>query len=174
MTKTEKQATIDSLTDQFANANYFYFTDTAGLTVEKVNKLRRICFQKGISLQVAKNTLIKKALVAGGKFSDDLDPVLHGPTAVMFAETGNLPARVIKQFRSEGNDKPLLKAAYIDSAVFVGENQLEALVNVKSKQELVGDIVGLLQSPAKNVISALKSSGGKQAGIVKTLQEREN
>ena len=175
MTKTEKQATIDSLTDQFANANYFYFTDTAGLTVEKVNKLRRICFQKGISLQVAKNTLIKKALVAGGKFSDDLDPVLHGPTAVMFAETGNLPAKVIKQFRSEGNlDKPALKAAYIDTAVYVGENQLEALINVKSKNELIGDIVGLLQSPAKNVISALKSSGGKIAGIVKTLQEREN
>mgnify|MGYP000914755669 CR=1 FL=1 len=174
MTKTEKQATIESLTEQFSGASYFYFTDTSGLSVEKINKLRRVCFGKGISLQVAKNTLIKKALVAGGKFSDDLDPVLHGPTAVMFAETGNLPARVIKQFRSEGNDKPLLKAAYIDSAVFVGENQLEALVNVKSKQELVGDIVGLLQSPAKNVISALKSSGGKLAGIVKTLQEREN
>lgn len=173
MTKTEKQATIDSLTDQFANANYFYFTDTAGLTVEKVNKLRRICFQKGISLQVAKNTLIKKALVAGGKFSDDLDPVLHGPTAIMFTETGNVPAKVIKQFRANG-DKPALKAAYIDSAVYVGENQLEALINVKSKEELVGDIVALLQSPAKNVISALKSSGGKLAGIVKTLQEREN
>ena len=125
-------------------------------------------------MQIAKNTLIKKALVAGGKFSDDLDPVLNGPTAIMFTETGNLPAKVIKQFRSEGNEKPLLKAAYIDSAIYVGENQLEALINVKSKEELVGDIVGLLQSPAKNVISALKSSGGKLAGIVKTLQEREN
>ena len=175
MTKTEKQATIDSLTDKFANADFFYFTDTAGLTVEKINKLRKICFEKGINLQVAKNTLIKKALVAGGKFSDDLDPVLHGPTAVMFTDTGNLPAKVIKQFRSQGNlDKPALKAAYIDTAIYVGENQLEALINVKSKNELIGDIVGLLQSPAKNVISALKSSGGKIAGIVKTLQEREN
>lgn len=171
MTKTEKQATIDTLTKKFSDANFFYFTDTSGLTVEKINQLRRICFDKGINLQVAKNTLIKKALVAGGKFSDDLDPVLNGPTAIMFTETGNVPAKVIKQFRA-GGDKPALKAAYIDSAVYVGENQLEALINVKSKEELVGDIIGLLQSPAKNVISALKSSGGKLAGIVKTLQER--
>ena len=171
MTKTEKQATIDTLTKKFSDANFFYFTDTSGLTVEKINQLRRICFEKGINLQVAKNTLIKKALVAGGKFSDDLDPVLHGPTAIMFTETGNVPAKVIKQFRA-GGDKPALKAAYIDSAIYVGENQLEALINVKSKDELVGDIIGLLQSPAKNVISALKSSGGKLAGIVKTLQER--
>ena len=171
MTKTEKQASIVSLTDKFANSNFFYFTDTSGLTVEKINQLRRICFEKGIQLQVAKNTLIKKALVAGGKFTDDLDPVLSGPTAIMFTETGNLPARVIKQFR-KSDTKPALKGAYIDSAVYIGENQLEALINVKSKEELVGDIIGLLQSPAKNVISALKSSGGKLAGIVKTLQER--
>jgi len=174
MTKTEKQATIDTLSQKFADSSFFYFTDTSGLTVEKINQLRKICFEKGINLQVAKNTLIKKALVAGGKFSDDLDPVLHGPTAIMFTETGNVPAKVIKQFRAAGGDKPALKAAYIDSAVYVGENQLEALINVKSKDELVGDIVALLQSPAKNVISALKSSGGKLAGIVKTLQEREN
>ena len=172
MTKTEKQATIDTLSKKFEEANFFYFTDTSGLTVEKVNQLRKICFEKGINLQVAKNTLIKKALVAGGKFSDELEPVLHGPTAVMFTETGNVPAKVIKQFRASGNEKPALKAAYIDSAVFVGENQLEVLVNVKSKEELVGDIVALLQSPAKNVISALKSSGGKLAVIVKTLQEK--
>ncbi|MBK9328813.1 MAG: 50S ribosomal protein L10 [Sphingobacteriales bacterium] len=173
MTKAEKQATIESLTEQFSNASFFYFTDTSGLSVEKINALRRICFGKGISLQVAKNTLIKKALVAGGKFSDDLDPVLSGPTAIMFTETGNVPAKVIKQFRADGN-KPALKAAYIDSAIYIGESQLEALINVKSKQELIGDIVALLQSPAKNVVSALKSSGGKLAGIVKTLQEREN
>lgn len=171
MTKTEKQASIELLTDKFSNSNFFYFTDTSGLSVEKINQLRRICFEKGIQLQVAKNTLIKKALVAGGKFSDDLDPVLNGPTAIMFTETGNLPARVIKQFR-KNDKKPALKAAYIDSAIYIGEDQLEALVNVKSKEELVGDLIGLLQSPAKNVISALKSSGGKLAGIVKTLQER--
>lgn len=171
MTKTEKQATIDTLTKKFSDSNFFYFTDTSGLTVEKINQLRRICFDKGINLQVAKNTLIKKALLAGGKFSDDLDPVLNGPTAIMFTEAGNVPAKVIKQFRA-GGDKPALKAAYIDSAIYVGENQLEALINVKSKEELVGDIIALLQSPAKNVISALKSSGGKLAGIVKTLQER--
>jgi len=173
MNKSEKQATIDSLTEKFSNSSFFYFTDTSGLTVEKINQLRRICFDKGINLQVAKNTLIKKALVAGGKFSDDLDPVLHGPTAIMFADQGNVPAKVIKQFRAD-TTKPALKAAYIDSAVYVGEGQLEALISVKSKFELIGDVIGLLQSPAKNVVSALKSSGGKLAGIVKTLQEREN
>ena len=172
MTKTDKQATIDTLSKSFSEANIFYFTDASGLTVEKINKLRKTCFEKGIKLQVAKNTLIKKALVAEGKFSDELEPVLHGPTAIMFTETGNLPAKVIKQFRAGGNDKPILKAAYIDSDLYVGENQLEALVNIKSKEELIGDIIGLLQSPAKNVISALKSGGGKIAGIVKTLQER--
>ncbi len=174
MTKTEKQAAIDTLTEKFSNSSFFYFTDTSGLSVEKINKLRRICFDKGINLQVAKNTLIKKALVAGGKFSDDLDPVLNGPTAIMFTETGNVPAKVIKQFRTGDIKKPLLKAAYIDSAVYIGDDQLDALINVKSKFELIGDIVGLLQSPAKNVISALKSSGDKLGGIVKTLQERQN
>ena len=171
MNKAEKQATIDSLTEKFSNSNFFYFTDTSGLSVEKINKLRKICYEKGINLQVAKNTLIKKALVSGGKYSDELGPVLNGPTAIMFTETGNVPAKVIKAFRANG-DKPALKAAYIDTAIYVGENQLEALINVKSKEELVGDIIALLQSPAKTVVSALKSSGGKLAGIVKTLQER--
>jgi large subunit ribosomal protein L10 len=172
MTKTEKQATINSLTEKFSNSDFFYFTDASGLTVEKISQLRRICFEKGINFQVAKNTLIKKALVAGGKFTEDLDPILNGPTAIMFSETGNLPARVIKQFRKGDIKKPIVKAAYIDSAIYIGDSQLEALSNVKSKNELIGDLVGLLQSPAKNVISALKSSGGKLAGIVKTLQER--
>lgn len=172
MTKVEKQATVEALTEKFSNSNFFYFTDASGLTVEKINQLRRICFEKGVNLQVAKNTLIKKALVAGGKFSDDLDPILNGPTAIMFAEAGNVPAKIIKQFRTGDIKKPTIKAAYIDSAVYVGDNQLEALINVKSKYELIGDLVGLLQSPAKNVVSALKSSGGKLAGIVKTLQEK--
>jgi len=112
-------------------------------------------------------------LVAGGKYSDELEPVLHGTSALMFTDTGNLPAKVIKQFR-EKNPKPEIKAAYIDSAIFVGGDLIETLSRVKSKEELVGDVISLLQSPAKNVISALKSSGGKLAGIVKTLQEREN
>ncbi len=172
MNKAEKQATIDSLKEKFSNSNFFYFTDTSGLSVEKINKLRKICYEKGINLQVAKNTLIKKALVSGGKYSDELGPVLNGPTAIMFTEIGNVPAKVIKAFRAGGGDKPALKAAYIDTAIYVGENQLEVLINVKSKEELVGDIIALLQSPAKNVVSALKSSGGKLAGIVKTLQER--
>ena len=173
MTKQEKQATIDNLTEIFSKSNYFYITDTSGLTVEKTTELRRICFEKGIKLQVAKNTFIKKALVAGGKYSDELEPVLHGTSALMFTDTGNLPAKVIKQFR-EKNPKPEIKAAYIDSAIFVGGDLIETLSRVKSKEELVGDVISLLQSPAKNVISALKSSGGKLAGIVKTLQEREN
>lgn len=173
MTKAEKQVTIDALTSKFNESTFFYVADTSGLTVEQVSKLRRICFEKGIKLQVAKNTLIKKALVAGGKYTDEFEPVLHGTSAIMFSDTGNIPARVIKDFRGD-KEIPKLKAAYIDSAIFVGDNQIDTLVALKSKEELIGEIIGLLQSPAKNVISALKSSGGKLAGIVKALEERAN
>ncbi|QQR97132.1 MAG: 50S ribosomal protein L10 [Sphingobacteriales bacterium] len=173
MTRAEKQATIDSLKDTFASNTYFYFTDTSGLNVEDISKLRRICFEKGIQIQVAKNTFIKKALDACGKYTDEYEPVLHGTTALMFSETGNLPAKVLKDFRGD-KDKPVLKAASIDSALFIGDNQLAALVALKSKNELIGDVIGLLQSPAKNVISALKSSSNKIAGLVKALEERNN
>ncbi|HYK75687.1 MAG TPA: 50S ribosomal protein L10 [Daejeonella sp.] len=171
MRKEEKQDVVLALTEQIQEYGNFYITDTANLTVAKVNAIRRKCFENDIKIQVAKNTLIRKAMeAAGGDYSDIYD-VLKGSSSIMFSKTANAPAKLIKQLR-KGGDKPVLKAAYIDSAVFIGDNQLDALVNLKSKEELVGDIIGLLQSPAKNVISGLQSGGNKLAGIVKTLQER--
>jgi large subunit ribosomal protein L10 len=172
MKRTDKQVVIDNLTAAFNTGEFFYFADASGLSVEIINKLRRICFDKGVKLQVAKNTLIKKALIASGKYNEELEAVLTGPTAIMFTETGNLPAKLIKDFRKAAA-KPELKGAYIDSAIYLGDHQLEALVALKSKHELIGELIGLLQSPAKNVISALQgSAGNKVAGLVKALQER--
>ena len=171
MRKEEKQDVVLALTEQIQEYGNFYITDTANLTVAKVNAIRRKCFESDIKMQVAKNTLIKKAMeAAGGDYSEMYD-VLKGSSSIMFSKTANAPAKLIKQLRKQG-DKPVLKAAYIDSAVFIGDNQLDALVNLKSKEELVADIIALLQSPAKNVISGLQSGGNKIAGIVKTLQER--
>lgn len=171
MRKEEKHEVVLALTETIAEYGNFYITDTANLSVAKVNDIRRKCFESGIKMQVAKNKLIRKAMEASeGDFSEMFD-VLKGSSSILFSKTANAPAKLIKQLRRTG-DKPLLKAAYIDSAVFIGDNQLEALVNLKSKEQLVGDIIGLLQSPAKNVISGLQSGGNKLAGIVKTLQER--
>ena len=171
MRKEEKQDVVLALTEQIQEYGNFYITDTANLTVAKVNAIRRKCFESDIKMQVAKNTLIRKAMeAAGGDYSEMYD-VLKGSSSIMFSKTANAPAKLIKQLRKQG-DKPVLKAAYIDSAVFIGDNQLDALVNLKSKEELVADIIALLQSPAKNVISGLQSGGNKLAGIVKTLQER--
>lgn len=171
MRKEEKHEVVLALTEQIQEYGNFYITDTANLSVAKVNAIRRKCFDSDIKMQVAKNTLIKKALeAAGGDYSEMYD-VLKGSSSIMFSKTANAPAKLIKQLRKQG-DKPLLKAAYIDSAIFIGDNQLDALVNLKSKEELVADIIALLQSPAKNVISGLQSGGNKLAGIVKTLQER--
>jgi large subunit ribosomal protein L10 len=171
MNKTNKQQVIENLTKSFGEGNYFYFTDTSGLTVEQINKLRRTCFKEGVQLQVAKNTLIKIAMTAVGKYTDELDVVLAGPTAIMFTETGNLPAKLIKTYRKTA-PKPILKGAYIDSAIFVGDDQLDTLTNLKTKDELVGEIIGLLQSPIKNVVSALQSGPNTIAGLVKALGER--
>ncbi|MBD3748116.1 MAG: 50S ribosomal protein L10 [Sphingobacteriales bacterium] len=172
MRREEKHEVVSALTEQMKEYGNFYITDTSNLTVAKINNIRRKCFENKIGIQVVKNTLIKKALE---QLDGDVTPlfdVLKGSSSVMFSTTGNAPAKLIKQLRKEG-DKPVLKAAYIDQAVFIGDNQLETLVNLKSREELIGDIIGLLQSPAKNVISALSSGGNKLAGIVKTLQERE-
>jgi large subunit ribosomal protein L10 len=140
--------------------------------VETINQLRRRCFQSNIRLKVVKNTLLSKAMnQVEGKDYGQLQEVLAGPTSIMFSEVGNLPAKIIKDFRKK-SAKPILKGAFIDEAVFIGDNQLDMLVALKSKEELVGDIIGLLQSPAKNVVSALKGQGGKIAGILKTLEER--
>lgn len=172
MTKEQKAQYIDDLAQELAQSNIFYLTDTSELTVETINKLRRRCFNSNIRLRSIKNTLLSKAFekVEGKDFSE-LNSVLSGQTSIMFTEVGNLPAKIIKEFRKK-SDRPVLKAAYIEEAIFIGDNQLDTLVAIKSKEELLGEIVGLLQSPAKNVISALKGQGGKIAGILKTLEER--
>lgn len=171
MKREEKDEIINSLTEQLASFNNFYITDISSLTVEKANKLRRICFSKGVKLKVAKNTLIKKAMEKSGNTYESVFSALKGTSAIMFSEMGNVPAKIIKEFRRE-SDKPILKAAYIDSSVFIGDNQLDNLYNLKSKNELIGEIIGLLQFPAKNVISALQSGKNTLAGIVKTLSDK--
>ncbi len=171
MKKEEKHAIVAGLKDNMKLYNTFYITDTSSLTVAQINVIRRKCFEKGIKFQVAKNTLIRKALEATGVDYSGLFDTLKGTSAIMFATIGNAPAKLIKELR-KGNDKPVLKGASVDTAIFVGDGQLDMLTTLKTKEELVGDIIGLLQSPAKNVISALKSSGGKLAGIVKTLSEK--
>lgn len=172
MNREEKARYIDELAAQLTESNIVYLADTAGLTVEKVNQLRRKCFNANIKMRVVKNALLAKAMdKVEGKNFGDLPSVLSGATSVFFAEVGNAPAKLIKDFRAK-DSKPELKGAYIEEAVFIGDNQLEALVAIKSKEEVIGDIIGLLQSPAKNVISALKGQGGKIAGILKTLEER--
>jgi large subunit ribosomal protein L10 len=171
MTKEEKNSTIDELAATINGSTHFYIADIGGLTVEQANTLRRQCFSRNITLRVVKNTFLRKALERTGKDVSELYPILEGPTSIMLCEAANDPAKLIKEFRKK-NPKPLLKGAYVQESVYVGDDQLDALVSIKSKNELIGDIVGLLQSPAKNVISGLKASGGKLAGIVKTLQER--
>ena len=171
MRKEEKQEIVQALTEQIKEYGNFYITDTSDLTVAKITNIRRKFFENGISLQVAKNTLIRKAMEAAGVDSSEFDGVLKGSSTILFSTVANAPAKLIKELRRSG-DKPVLKGAYIDTAVFVGDNQLEALASLKSREELVGEIIGLLQSPAKNVISSLQSGGNTIAGLVKTLQER--
>lgn len=172
MDKNQKTQQIAELKEKFSNTQYFYLCNPETLTVEKTNKFRRLCFNAGIEYRVLKNTLIKKALEEVGGSYDGIYPLLHGQTGVMFSTDGALPAKILKEFRKDG-DKPVLKGAYIDSDVFAGDNQLEVLAKLKSKKELIGEIVGLLQSPARNVISALQgSSAQKIAGLLKSLEER--
>lgn len=171
MTREEKNLAIESLTEVLEGANTLYVADIAGLDAEQTSNLRRMAFKNNIKLNVVKNTLLKKAMERSGKNFEELFPVLKGNTSIMISETGNAPAKLIKEFRKK-SEKPLLKGAYVEEAVYLGDDQLEALVSIKSKEELIGDIVTLLQSPAKNVVSALKSGGGTLAGLLKTLEER--
>jgi len=171
MRKEEKLEIVQELTEQIREYGNFYIADTADLTVVGINAIRRKFFEKEIPIRVAKNTLIRKAMEAAGIDAPEFDSVLKGSSTILFSSIANAPAKLIKELRKTG-DKPILKGAYIDSALFIGDNQLDALATLKSKEELVGDIIGLLQSPAKNVISGLQSGGNKLAGIVKTLQER--
>ena len=171
MNKEEKHELVLALTEQMKEYGNFYITDTSNLTVAKVNDIRRKCFESNITMQVAKNTLIRKAMEASAGDFSPIFEALKGSSSILFSKSATAPAKLIKQLRRTG-EKPILKAAYIDAAIFVGDNQLDTLINLKSKEQLIGEIIGLLQSPAKNVISGLQSGGNKLAGIVKTLQER--
>jgi large subunit ribosomal protein L10 len=146
--------------------------DIDGLNAVQTSNLRRLCYKADISLSVVKNTLLRKAMENSSKNYDELYPTLKGSTSIMMSETGNAPAKLIKGLRKKKQAKPILKGAYIQEAIFVGDQNLEALAALKSKEELVAEIIALLQSPAKNVISGLKSAGGTLAGLLKTLEER--
>jgi large subunit ribosomal protein L10 len=172
MNREEKQEVVLALQEKMQEYGNFYIADTSSLSVEKVNNIRRKCFESGIEMKVAKNTLIKIAIEGLEGDASEIFTALKGQSALLFSKVGNGPAKLIKSLRKGKEEKPVLKAAYIDSAIFVGDNHLDSLVSLKSREELIGEIVGLLQSPAKNVVSALQSGGGKIAGIVKTLQER--
>jgi len=171
MTREEKGIVIEDLTAQLAENANIYLADISGLDAGTTSDLRRACFKANIKLAVVKNTLLAKAMEASDKEFGELPSVLKGNTSLMLSETGNAPAKLIKNFRKKA-DKPLLKGAFIAEAIYIGDENLESLVNIKSKEEVIGDIIGLLQSPAKNVISGLKSGGGKLAGILKTLSEK--
>lgn len=173
MTKDQKNEVIEVLKGKFSQYNNFYVTDTESLTVEQVGKLRRACFDKKVEMKVAKNTLIKKALESldNQKYAEVYNS-LHRVTALMFSENPKEPALIISSFRKEGNsERPVLKAAFIDGSVYSGDDQLKALTTLKSKQDLIGEVIGLLQSPAKNVISAL-NAGNKLASLIKALETR--
>ena len=173
MRKEEKAQILESIAAQIQETPNFYVTDISGLNAEQTTKLRRDCFEQNIKLVVVKNTLLKKAIKdMGNEEMTNLFPILEGPTAVMYTTTPNAPAKLIKKYADSGAEKPALKGAYVQECAFVGADKLNELCNIKSREELIGDIVGLLQSPARNVISALHSAGGKLAGIVKTLSER--
>jgi large subunit ribosomal protein L10 len=173
MTREEKAVVIEDLKETLANAPFFYLADSSSLPVSKINDFRRACFKEGVTVRVVKNKLIQKALEDGAesKGYKQLFEALHGPTTVMISENPKAPAKIIKAFRGDGS-KPSLKAAYIDSSIFIGDDQLEALVKLKTRDEVIGEVIGLLQSPMKNVLGAILSGENKIAGIVKALEER--
>ncbi len=177
MTKEEKGTLINDLVDKLKSTTHFYIADTGGLTVKQINEFRELCFKRGIEYKVVKNTLIRKALEQLDTDYTPFEAALKGTSGIMFSpEVSNAPAKIIKEYRKKDKNltKPAFKAASIDSDLFVGEQYLEILSALKSKEELLGDVIGLLQSPAKNVISALQSGKHKLAGILKTLSEKEN
>ena len=171
MNKQEKDKTIQALDNMLTDNNNFYLADISGLNAEQNSALRRLCFKRSVSIKVVKNTLLQKALEKNDLDFSQLYNVLVGNTSIMQAEAGNAPAKVIKEFRKK-NEKPILKAAHVEEAMYIGDENLATLADLKSKEELIGDIITLLQSPAKNVISSLQSGGNKLAGIIKTLEEK--
>ena len=180
MTREEKQIIVDELSEKFATYNFFYITDAAGLSVAAINRFRRLCFDQGMEYKVYKNTLIRKALDTLNADTSTMDAALKGQSGILFSkDSGSAPAKLLQRFyKAEAyakgvEAKPAFKGAYIDTDVFTGVENLEVLSTIKSKNDLLGEIVGILQSPTKNVLSALQSSGGKLAGILKTLSEKE-
>ena len=171
MTREEKINMINSIKSELDSSSNIYLTDCSGLNADSTSKLRRACFKSNIKMSVVKNTLLEKAMDEVKKDFGDLKSVLKGNTALMYSEVGNAPAKVIKNFRKK-SERPILKGAMIEEDIYIGDDQLEILFAIKSKEELVGDIIMLLQSPAKNVISALSSSGGKLSGILQTLSSK--
>ena len=171
MTKEQKVQEIQDLTDRLSSVKNLYLTDIAGLDAAQTTALRRACFNSNIKLSVVKNTLLAKAMGASDKDFGNLKEVLKGNTSLMFSDVGNTPAKLIKNFRKK-SEKPLLKGAYIEEAIYIGDDQIDVLESIKSKEELIGEVITLLQSPAKNVISALQSGRSNISGILKTLSER--
>ena len=172
MRRSEKDTIIENLTEELNSYNHFYLADISELNASVTSDLRRTCFKQDVKLVVAKNTLLRKALENSNKDVEDLYDVLKGNTSVMFAETANVPAKVIKDFGKK-HGRPVLKAAYVEESIYIGENQLDALVAVKSKDELIADVVALLKSPMDTVLSQLKSGGNILHGVLQTLEERE-
>ena len=173
MTREEKHTIIDSLTESIKSENHFYLADTSELNAADTSLLRRKCFEKNIRLLVVKNTLLKKALEKAEGEYDELYPVLKDSTSIIFSEIGNVPAKLIKEFR-KGHEKPILKAAFVEESVYIGDDQLDVLSSLKSKEELIADVIALLQSPLKTVMSQLNSGGQTLVGVIKTLAEKEN
>ena len=171
MNKEEKIKAVEDLKNDLVDCKTLYLTDIAGLDSLQTSKLRRECFNSDVKLSVVKNTFLNRAMDDSGVDFGELKEHLKGNTTIMISDKGNAPAKVIKNFR-KGGDKPILKGAFIDEAIYIGDEQIDFLSTLKSKQEIIGEIITLLQSPAKNVISALKSSGGKIVGLVKTLSEK--
>lgn len=172
MKSSDKKVIIDNLQEQINSYSHFYLADISGLNAENTSNLRRLCFNQNVKLVVVKNTLLRKALEASNKNVEEIYDALKGNTSVMFTENANVPAKLIKDF-SKKHKKPVLKAAYVQESVFIGADQLDALIAVKSKNELIADVVALLQSPMKTVIGQLQSGGNIIHGVLKTLGERE-
>lgn len=175
MNRSEKALAIESLKEKFGSSQFFYLTDSSSLTVEQINDLRRKCFEKGVDMKVVKNTLAIKALESAPeeKGYKSLFDSLKGPTAIMFSpDTANAPAKIIDDFRGKDGERPILKAAYIDSEIYTGDEQLKFLASMKSKDELIGELIALLQSPAKNLVGALQSGQNTVSGLLKALEQR--
>lgn len=173
MTREEKTAAIAELSEELGNHSFFYLADASTMSVAKINKFRRMCFEKGIRVKAAKNTLIQKALegMAEDKGFQPLFETLKGATTILFSENPKAPAKLLEEFRKT-EDRPILKAAYIDTAVYIGDDQIKVLTQIKSKDEMIGEIIGLLQSPAKRISSQITATGSRIAGIIQALEER--